>query len=62
MDLEKYRAGESTLIHEDVVAFVNGKMPDEEPIYEVLVARIGFSCAFLLNVEYLSHTIAVGAA
>ena len=35
MDFEKYKAGESTLIHEDVVAFVGGKMPDEEPIYEV---------------------------
>lgn len=35
MDYEAYKTGESNLIHEDVVAFVSKKLPDEEPIYEV---------------------------
>lgn len=30
-----YPNGESCVIHEDVVQRVSGKMPDEEPVYEV---------------------------
>lgn len=35
MDFEQYKAGDLNLIHEDVVARVQEKLPDEEPIYEV---------------------------
>ena len=35
MDYELYKTGETSVIHEDVIAFVEKKMPDEEPIYEV---------------------------
>ena len=35
MDFEQYKMGEPAVIHEDVVALVQEKMPDEEPIYEV---------------------------
>ena len=35
MDFEQYKIGEPSVIHEDVVALVREKLPDEEPIYEV---------------------------
>jgi len=35
MDFEQYKIGDVSVIHEEVVAFVQEKMPDEEPIYEV---------------------------
>lgn len=35
MNFEQYKMGEPSIIHEDVVALVQEKMPDEEPIYEV---------------------------
>lgn len=35
MEFERYATGEANMIHEETVAYVRKKMPDEEPIYEV---------------------------
>ena len=35
MDRTPIETCETSVIHEDVLARVKGKMPDEEPVYEV---------------------------